>query len=163
MNSNDIIWQESELKNIVNFTTDEKISVDDINSFLRILIRNASVRTSISQEEIKERNSNFFIYLEKVFNTTKQISIYSKEFETLFSMFEIPVIKNNIRSDSIMAIGEVRERHEEEVFENNKTAEDCLDLFNILSNEEKIKFVLAFETVKINLSPSEILKLLSQN
>lgn len=163
MSSNDIIWQESELKNIINFSKDEKISLDDINSFLHPIIRNASVRTRISQEEIKERNSNFFIYLEKTFNTTKQISICSEEFETLCSMIKVPVIKNNIRSDSIMAIGEVRERHEEEVFENNKTAEDCLDLFELLSNEEKIKFVLAFENVKIKLSPSEILKLLSKN
>lgn len=34
---------------------------------------------------------------------------------------------------------------------------DCLNLFNTLSTEEKIKFIMEFQNIEIKLSPSEIL------
>ena len=133
---------------------------------------------NIKYEEIVSSNKDFFDYLEKLENSNKIFSTFSEEFEKLCNLLKVPVIKNNSRSCDTMAIGDVRERREEdllsydsELLSNNLnenqdeqrhyTHMDCLNLFNKLSAEEKIKFILEFQNVEIKLTPSEIVALKS--
>lgn len=83
--------------------------------------------------------------------------------------------KNNIRSEENMIPGP-KPRDNENISDNSKRCEptdycgigflpekqiythkDCMEIFNKLSTEEKIKFVVNFQEVEIKLSPSDIL------
>lgn len=180
MDSFFIVWEESELKNISGFAESNTLTPDTIKRFATLLIKNASARTNIRYEEIVSSNKDFFDYLEKLENSKKIFSTFSEEFEKLCNLLKVPVIKNNSRSRDTMALGDVRERREEDLLnydydsdsellssnlnqgqdeQRHYTHIDCLSLFNKLSAEEKIKFILEFQNVEIKLTPSEIVAL----
>lgn len=144
-----ITWELSELKNVKHLCARDMISSDNINWFLRTIISNASARTNIPVDDIIAYNHEFYSYFEQVFSKEKIISGKSDEFKKLCSLFKIPILKKTLRSEEEMVLTERKEE---------STHIDCLELFNTLSTEEKIKFVIAFQSAEIKLSPAEILK-----
>lgn len=176
MANNQIEWCISELINIKEFPDKLPITKDSITSFVDILISNAKARTGITEKNIKEYNKLFYEHLDFYFRTEKSLlDVNSDEFKKLCSMFKVPVIKNNIRSEEDMLPGP-RPRDNENFSANTKgceplehggigfipgervyTHEDCMDIFSKLSTTEKIKFIMELQNVEIKLSPAEIL------
>jgi len=126
MANNQIVWCISELTNIKEFPDKYPITKESILSFVDILVSNAKARTGIGEKRIKEYNQLFYEHLAFYFRTEKYLDVNSEKFKTLCSMFKVPVIKNNIRSDSIMTIGDVRERREDDLLNYPNNAEELL-------------------------------------
>ena len=180
MANNQIVWCISELTNIKEFPDKYPITKESILSFVDILVSNAKARTGIGEKRIKEYNQLFYEHLAFYFRTENSIlDVNGDEFKKLCSMFKVPVIKNDLRSEKEMLPGEdkiPKIRHTGNIMDSpkggmnmelikNRSVEekkilshkDCLEMFNHLSTEEKIKFIMEFQNIEIKLTPNEIL------
>lgn len=146
----------NELKNVSKFSKDGYLTLADIDTFLNIILKNASARLSLDFDTLKslveEKSATFFKQKENYFRQNKRIS--SEDFVCWCDDLKIPIpLKNekiaNIRSNDMIT----------ENYSQKTTHKECIELFNSLSIEEKIKFIIAFEKIQISLTPSEISKL----
>lgn len=159
----EIKWCISELMNLKLLTDNWPVDKELLTSFVDILISKATAETGISIKDIKEYNKEFYDYIENYFNKSKWLSLSdnSKEFSKLCFMFKLPTINNSERSSSEMILGDAKEMkrrgYNKVSSQPTYTHTDCLKMFNKLSPEEQVKFVLNFQNIEIKLSPSDIL------
>lgn len=145
-----------EFKNIANFSKNNQISLEDIDIFTKFLLRNAASRLKTDYITLHKlfisNNDEFLEFKETYFAEYQYMYLNSKEFEKMCNLIKIPIKKENAeRKNAKMVIKENTK---------NYTSEDCINLFNSLSLEEKLKFIKEFNKTTITLTPSEISDLL---
>ncbi len=146
-----------ELNNISMFSKGGVVCVEDFNVFLKLLITNASSRLGVKyqylEKLVKEHNIDFFKLKDELFKNDKTLPVSSNEFKELCLLLKLPVIEEiKERTASYMFLQEEQKKE--------KTHIECLDLFNSLSAQEKLKFILEFEKIQISLTPLELSTLL---
>lgn len=145
-----------EFKNIANFSKNNQISLEDIDIFTKFLLRNAASRLKTDYITLHKlfisNNDEFLEFKEAYFAEYQYMYLNSKEFEKMCNLIKIPIKKENAeRKNAKMVIKENTK---------NYTSEDCINLFNSLCLEEKLKFIKEFNKTTITLTPSEISDLL---
>lgn len=145
-----------EFKNISAFSKGSKISLEDIDLFINILLRNAASRLNIDYNILRKLfisyNTEFLNFKENFFNKFQYMYIYSDEFKKMCDLIKMPLVNQKTERKNVIMC----------VKENNKnyTSEDCIKLFNMLSLEEKIKFIKEFNNTSITLTTLDISNLL---
>lgn len=146
-----------EFKNVSNFSRNGYISIEDIDTFLYMMLKNAATRLKmefdILQKMVEDNNPDFFEFKSNYFKKNRYISSSSNEFLRWCTLLKIPMSEEQIklkRSNNMTTTAKILPE---------PTHADCMQLFNTLSIEEKIKFIKEFEKVQIALTPAEISKL----
>lgn len=152
----DVVFASSkEFKNICSFAKNNQLSLQDIELFISVLLKNAASRLNLDYttlcKHFELQNVDFFKFKDIHFLKYEFMDITSSDFEKMCDLIKLPIDKKAERNNIKMNVTESKK---------NYTSDDCVKLFNLLSIEEKIKFIKEFNNLSLTLTTSDISNLL---